>query len=141
MSDTDRFGTEVATRKERIEGTWEFDGETYDLITEDTTKGTLSLIEEYGRVAERAAQAEDPEDLPDDLGEDIDDFPWESEDDEDIDWLESVIREKLIKPEVDVDKTPLRKLRALYEGMMDAWGEGETVAAAKADMPLDEGNS
>lgn len=137
----DRFGTAAATRRDQIEGTWSLDGETYDLITEDTSKGTLNLIEEYGRVAQRAAQAESPEDLPDDLGDDLDDFPWEDEDSEDVDFIESIVREKLVKPDVDVDDVPIRKLRALYEGMMDAWGEGKAVADAKDEMPLDEGNS
>lgn len=140
---SDRFGTEVATSIDRIEGTWEVDGEEYALITEDTTKGTLSLIEEYGRVADQAMQADDPSELPDDLGDDLDNFPWEDEDsDDDKDWLESVIDEKLIKPEVDADEAPVRKLRALFEGMMDAWGEGKLVKDAKDEMPLedDEGN-
>lgn len=136
---SDRFGTDVATRKEQIEGTWTVDGEEFALITEDTSKGTLELIEQYMQLANQVAQAESEDDIPDGLGEDLDNFPWEDEDDE-KDVIETVVDAKLVKPEVDVQNTPVRKLRALFEGMMGAWNEGELVADAQDQMPLDEGN-
>lgn len=123
---TDRFGTDVATRKEQIEGTWTVDGEEYALLTEDTTKETLELIEDYMALAEEISQAESPDDIPEDAGEDLPDFPWEDEDD-DKDIVESVVGAKLIKPDVDPQQTPVRKLRALFQGMMEAWTEGKQV--------------
>jgi len=101
---TDRFGTDVATRKEQIEGTWTVDGEEYALLTEDTTKETLELIEDYMALAEEISQAESPDDIPEDAGEDLPDFPWEDEDD-DKDIVESVVGAKLIKPDVDPQQT------------------------------------
>ncbi len=133
---SDRFGTEVAASKERIEGTWTVDGETYDLITEDTSKGTLELIEQYMQLANRVAEGDE---LPEDAAEDLDNFPWEEEDNE-KDIIESVVDAKLIKPEVNPQDAPIRKLRALFEGMMQAWSEGKQVRDAKDDMPLEEGN-
>jgi len=136
---TGKYGTEVATSVERIEGSWSINGETYTLITEDTRKETLDLIGEYMEVAATVEDASGPEDIPDGLGEDIDNFRWEDEDNE-MDMVESVISEKLIKPEVNASDVPQRKLSALFEGMMQAWNEGEQIKAAKAEMPLDEGN-
>lgn len=135
---SDRFGTDVATRKETIEGTWTIDGKTYDLITEDTTKGTLDLIGEYLELAATVENAEDESDIPEGLGEDLDNFAWE-EADSDKDMVESVVDEKLIQPEIDVSDAPMRKLRSLFEGMMEAWNEGKKVKNAKEEMPL-EGN-
>jgi len=136
---TGKYGTEVATSVERIEGSWSINGETYALITEDTRKETLDLIGEYMEIAATVDGAEDESDIPDGLGEDIDDFAWEDEDSE-KDMVESVVSEKLIKPEVDPNRVPQRKLRALFEGMMNAWNEGTQVTAAKNEMPLDKGN-
>jgi len=135
---SDRFGTEVATQKEQIEGTWSIDGQEFALITEDTSKGTLELIEEYMQLANRVAEGEE---IPEGAAEDLDNFPWEDDDDEDTDIIESVVDAKLIKPEVNPQDAPIRKLRALFEGMMNAWSEGKQVKDARHDMPLDdEGN-
>jgi len=87
-----------------------------------------------------ANQVAEGQELPEGAGEDLPNFPWESEDDEDKDIIESVISEKLIKPEIDPQDAPVRKLRALFEGMMQAWSEGKQIKDAKGDMPLDEGN-
>lgn len=140
MSDTDRFGTSVAQEKDTIEGTWSIDGQEFALITEDTAKGTLNTIDEYLKVAAQIDAAEGPDDIPDDVVEDLPDFPWEDEN-EDIDFIESVLKEKLKKPDIDIEETPTRKLSALFEGMMEAWGEGTKVTEAKEEMPIDKGNA
>jgi hypothetical protein len=136
---TDEYGAEVATSVETIEGTWSINGQTFKLQTKDTRKETLDLIEEYMEVAQTVDSAEDESDIPEGLGKDIDNFSWEDED-SDTDMVESVIGEKLVKPEVDVSQVPQRKLGALFEGMMEAWQEGEQVKSAKAEMPVSEGN-
>jgi len=135
------YGAEIATSKETIKGTWEWDGEEYDLITKDTTKGTLDLIGEYMEVAQTVENAEGEDDIPEGLGSDLDDFPWDHDHGSDADMVEIVVGEKLVKPEVDVNEVPMRKIRALFEGMLEAWNAGETVKDAKGQMPVDNPNT
>lgn len=136
---SDEYGTDVATSVERLEGSWSINGKSYKLVTEDTRKETLDLIGEYMEIAATVENAEGESDIPEGLGEDLDNFSWE-DDDSEKDMVESVVDEKLIKPDVEVSQVPQRKLRALFEGMMEAWNEGEQVKAAKTEMPLDKGN-
>lgn len=136
MSDDKNYGADVAQTKDRIEGTWTINGNAYDLVAEDVTKGTLDLVEDYMAVAQRF---ESGEDVPEDAVDHLDNFPWEDEND-DTDLIESLLSEKLVKPEIDVSETPVRKLMALFEGMFEAWTEGEPVKSAKAEMPVDGGN-
>lgn len=138
---SDEYGQEVATSVETLEGSWSINGETYKLRTKDTKKRTLDLIGEYMELAARVDSIDDEtEEIPEDIerqAENLANFPWE--DDSDVDMVESVVSEKLIKPDVDVNEVPQRKLRALFEGMMEAWSEGEVVKSAKKEMPI-EGN-
>lgn len=136
----DKYGASVATQKEQIEGTWELDGEEYSLLTEDTTKGTLGLIEEYMALTHKAETGEIDETELEERAEQLDNFPWEEDGDDDKDFIELVIEGKLIKPEIDVDDVPVRKLEPIVIGMMQTWGEGKQVADARDQMPLDEGN-
>jgi len=133
---SDEYGANYATQKETIEGTWSIDDREFKLETEDVSKATLDLIGEYTQLAAMFEEGE----VPEDAGEELDDFPWEDEDD-DRDFIESVVGEKLHKPEIDVNDTASRKLSAIFAGMFDAWQEGTVVKDAKDGMPLeDEGN-
>ena len=129
------YGADVATKKEQIEGTWSIDGDEYDLLTEDTTKQTLNIIEQYMEVAQSLEEG----DVPEGAAEDLPNFPWE-DDDSEKDFIESILDAKLIKPEIDVQDAPIRKLRALFEGCFETWSEGKRVKNAKEEMPLDKGN-
>jgi len=137
----DKYGTEVATSVETLEGEWSINGESYKLVTKDTKKATLDLIGEYMQIAASVDGLEEGDEIPEEVetqAENLANFEWETEDDE-KDMVESVVSEKLIKPDVDVNQIPQRKLRALFEGMMDAWNEGTVVKNAKEEMPI-EGN-
>ena len=97
--------------RETLEGTFSIKGETYPLVVEEPTLGEL-------------------EDLEDDLDEDADE--------------EAVIREMvenyLVDPEVNANAVGVSKLRPLFEGMQEAFQDGDAFEAAEAEMPLDEGN-
>ncbi len=135
MTQEKDYGADYATQKETIEGTWRIDGREFALETEDVTKRTLDLLGEYMALAQQYEEG----DVPEGAGDDLEDFPWESEGD-DRDFIESVVDEKLHKPDIDVDETVSRKLSAIFVGMFEAWQEGETVKAAREEMPVEGGN-
>lgn len=139
------YGQDIVDRGlERLQGTWEYNGEEYDLIVEDISYPDFKLAQQYGALSAQFAELEDadPEDIDAEaLGEQVEnlgDFSWEGEEDED--FIPSMIAEKLVKPEVDVHQTPMGKLRAIVQGMMETWGEAEDMAEAREEMPL-EGNA
>jgi len=129
------YGEDVLTTTDTVEGTWNYNGTEYGLQAEEITKGTLDLIGEYAQLAQ---QAEETGEVPEGAAENLDNFPWES-DDSDKDFIESVISEKLLKPDVDPNNVSIGKLTALFEGLMETWQEGKVVTEAKEEMPI-EGN-
>jgi hypothetical protein len=137
------YGQEVVDRGlERLKGTWEYNGEEYDLLVEDISYPDFKLVQQYGALSAQFAAIEDGEDVDaeglEEQVENLGDFSWEAED-EDPDFIPGMIDEKLVRPEVDPSETPTQKLRALVEGMMGAWQESEDIAEAREEMPL-EGN-
>jgi hypothetical protein len=153
----ENYGQDVLDEHDEIiRGTWEYGGEEYALKCESISYADFKLVQQYGAIAgqvaaieaEAEATAADGDAADSDLeaqvedvqerAEGLDDFSWEA-DDEDRDFVESVIGEKLVQPEPDLATTSPQKLSALVDGMIEAWQEGETVAQAKAEMPV-EGN-
>ena len=114
-SDTHDHDFEDAARaletRETLEGTFTVGGETYPLVVEEPTLGEL-------------------EELEDDLGEDADEEAV----------IRRMIENYLVDPEVDPDAMGVSKLRPLFEGMQEAFQNGEAFEAAEAEMPLDSGN-
>jgi hypothetical protein len=142
MSD---YGQEILNEGlNRLEGTWEYNGETYDLLVEDINYEDFTLAQQYAALAQQINGLEDRDSVAEEdvenlasEAEQLDDFSWE--DDGNRDFIPSMVDAKLIKPEVDIQNTPVSKLRALVGGMMQAWQEESGVSEAREEMPL-EGN-
>ena len=139
------YGQDLVDRGlEILKGSWEYDGEKKDLLVEDISYPDFKLAQQYGVLSARFQSLEDAD--PDDIDEDelaeqvesLDDFSWESED-EDKDFVVTMVENKLVKPNANPESLPTSMLRALVEGMMETWQESEDVATAKEEMPL-EGN-
>jgi len=130
---------------DRLEGTWSYAGEEYGLLVEDISYPDFKLAQEYAALSAQVSALEDAESIDESdvesiqaTAEDLDNFSWESDNGE-TDFIVTMIQAKLIKPEVNVDNTPVRKLRALLEGMFQTWQEDTNVEQAREKMPL-EGN-
>jgi uncharacterized membrane-anchored protein len=125
MSD---YGADFLTETETIEGTWEYGEQEFDLLVEDISIGSFELLQKYTQVAQEAAGV-DGEASEDDLeavnqkAEDLDPLPWEDEVEADG-FLEATIEAKLVKPDVVIADARAHKLRAVFEGMIAAWQEG-----------------
>jgi len=129
---------------ERLEGTWEYAGEEYDLVVDDISYPDFKLAQEYAAISAQVNALENAESIDESDVEEIqasaeglDNFSWEDSGDED--FIVTMIDAKLVKPEVDIDTTPVRKLRALLEGMFETWQSDKEVESAREEMPL-EGN-
>lgn len=142
------YGQDVVDRgTERLKGTWEYAGETYDLIVEDIERGDKQLIQRYMSAIAPILQAEEND-------SDIDESDIEAIENElealgSYSWMDNelgddplapVVSEKLIQPQADPAKLPDRKFEALITGMMETWQESDEIAEAREEMPL-EGNA
>jgi hypothetical protein len=123
------YGANFLTESETIEGTWEYGENEFDLLVEDISVGSFELLQKYTQVAGEAMQAggEGPDEAAleevNKKAEELDPLPWE--DDVDADgFLEATIEAKLVKPDVDLSDARAHKLRAVFEGMISAWQEG-----------------
>jgi len=121
-------GASFLTEAETIEGTWEYGENEFDLLVEDISIGDFELLQKYTQVAQEAAGV-DGEASEEDLeavnkkAEDLAPLPWE--DDVEADgFLEATIEAKLVKPDVAISDARAHKLRAVFEGMVGAWQEG-----------------
>lgn len=125
MSD---YGADFLTETETIDGTWEYGEQEFDLLVEDISIGSFELLQKYTQVAQEAAGVDDDaseEDLAavNEKADDLDPLPWE--DDVEADgFLEATIEAKLVKPDVEISEARAHKLRAVFEGMIAAWQEG-----------------
>jgi len=144
------YGQEIVNDAEQIlEGKWEWNETEYELKVYNIGYKDKRRIQQYGTLAATVdGMADDADDI--EIGEDeietlqeqaesLENFSWE-DDEEDRDWIASVVEEKLVRPEVDVEQTSTPKLGAIIEGMMQTWEESQSVKNAKAEMPVDEGN-
>lgn len=122
------YGAEFLTETETIEGTWEYDGQEFDLLVEDISVGSFELLQKYSEVAQEAATLDGDVDenklaSVNEKAENLDPLPWE--DDVEADgFLEATIEAKLVKPDVAISNARAHKLRAVFEGMIAAWQEG-----------------
>lgn len=127
---SDNFWTERETLTAEVT----YGDHTQTIEVKDITKAELEKVERHEQVAMRAARgtvdADEIDELPD--------FAWEDED-ADVDYIESLIDEKLVTPAVDPNRVPTQKLRVLVEGMLEAWGADSEIQAATEEMPV-EGN-
>lgn len=128
MSDSQDYGAAYLTATETIEGSWGPNGDDYPLKVEDISIGSFELLQQYAEVAALAAGEDgDPDEErlaeANERAEDLDPLPWEDEVDEDG-FLEATIQAKLKRPDVDISEARAHKLRYLFEGMMEAWQEG-----------------
>lgn len=123
------YGANFLTEAETIGGTWEYGENEFDLLVEDISVGSFELLQKYTQVAGEAMQAGDGDPTEEQLeevnkkAEELDPLPWE--DDVEADgFLEATIEAKLVKPDVDLADARAHKLRAVFEGMIQAWQEG-----------------
>jgi hypothetical protein len=132
------YGQDVLTSTEELHGTWAYAGEEYDLKVEDVSYETYSLILDLAEVAFKARDGE-VSDAEKERIKEMDNLPWEDEYETD-DFVALLVKDKLIKPEVDVEDTGTSKIIALIKGMFATWQESKEVAEARDEMRLDEGN-
>jgi hypothetical protein len=133
-----------------LDGTWTYDNTEYELRCRNISYKDLRRVQQYGALAASVSAVGEGVEDGGEIGEaeleainqqadNLDNFSWE-ETEGDGDWVASVVEEKLVKPDVDIEQTSAPKLRALVEGMMDAWGESTKVQNAKDEMPVEGGN-
>lgn len=127
MSD-DEYGASFLTREETIEGTWEYGGQEFKLQVKDISLGSQELLQEHMRIGMEALGMDgevDEERLADvnKRAEELDSLPWEDDTEQDG-FIESTIEAKLVKPSVNIADARAQKMRAVFEGMMQAWQEG-----------------
>jgi len=144
------YGQDIVNDAEQIlEGTWSWQGTEYELKVYNIGYKDKRRIEQYGTLAATVdGMAENGDEIDIDetelerlqeQAENLENFSWE-DDDEDTDWIASVVSEKLVRPEVDIEQTSTPKLSAIVQGMMETWEESQSVKNAKAEMPVEEGN-
>ena len=95
-----------------LRGEFELNGESYPL---ETLEPTLGEIEE----------------LEAELGDDSDE----------LEQIREFVDSYLEAPAVNPDDLGLSKLRALFEGMREAWNNMDTIEDAEEGMPVESGNS
>jgi len=137
------YGEDVLNETSVLSGSWTYNGQQYNLKVEDIAGRDMRLINDYQEIAARVVGAGDDPSESDieavqEKAESLVDFSWEDGDEQP--FIQSVIDAKLVRPSVDVGDTGTSKLRALFSGMMETWQESDSVAEAKSEMPLDEGN-
>jgi len=143
MSD---YGQDLIKRGVKpIEGTWEFDGQENDLDVEALSYTDWKLVQKYAALSARVDSLEE-EDIDEsevenieETAESLDDFSWEDEDEE-VDFIETLIDNCLVKPDINPRKDPLPIVVAIVEGMVEAWEKSPRVAEAEDEMPVDKGN-
>jgi len=95
-----------------LDGTWTYNGEEYPLTTIEPTLGEI-------------------EELEAELGDGSDE----------LEQIRVFLEKYLKSPEKDPDELGLTKLRALFEGMREAWNDMEQIEDAEEAMPVEQGNS
>jgi len=110
---TDRFDDAARALETRdvLRGEFELNGETYPL---ETLEPTLGEIEE----------------LEADLGDESDE----------LEQIRMFVETYLEAPDIDPDDLGLSKLRALFEGMREAWASMDQIEDAEEAMPVESGN-
>lgn len=136
MSD---YGQDILSKTETLQGTWEYNGEEYSLEVEDIPYDTYKLIMEISQVAFKAREGAEISDEEKEKVKNMNALPWEDEYETD-DFVSLLVKDKLRKPEVDVEDTGASKIIALVEGMFQAWQESQPVQDARDEMELDKGN-
>lgn len=136
MSD---YGQDILDRTETLTGTWEYNNTEYDLEVEDIPYDTYRLIINIAQVAFKVREGGEITEGEKEKVSQMDDLPWEDEYETD-DFVTLLIKDKLHKPDVDVEDTGASKIIAIVQGMFQTWQESKEVAGAREEMPLDEGN-
>jgi len=131
---------------ERLQGEWAYRGQTFDLVVEDIGYSDWKLVQQYGALSAQVNAFDDQDDISEadvealaEQAESLEDFSWEAPD-ENPDFVETLIDEKLVRPEVDLETTSSDKVGAIVEGMIQTWQRSHDVEAAEGEMPLDTGN-
>jgi len=117
------------TTPDEIEGTCTHNGEEIDLVVEDLRKEDIDTLQEIQQVVMQVTQGEADADT------EVPDFSFETEADEGEDYINVLIRHKLIKPDLNPDELTVGGLRSLMDGMAECWGVDEAVEQARGQMP------
>lgn len=141
------YGQDIVDRgTERLKGTWDYQGEEYNLIVEDISYADKRLLQKYISVTAPVIQAQEAGDEIDEA--DAEEIEARLNDLGSYSWMDSeiesdpvipVVREKLIRPDTEPDNLPDEKLNPLVQGMMETWEESDEIEKAREEMPL-EGN-
>lgn len=142
---SDEYGQAFVNNADQLlDGTWTYQGKENNLQVRNISYPDFKLIQQYGALA-GSLENIDEDDLDEqnlealkDQADELGNFSWE--DDEERDFVVSIVDEKLVRPDVDVTQTDHHVLTALVEGMLETWQEDDSVKAAKGDMPVDTPN-
>jgi len=78
------YGQSVLDQTTTLKGTWEYDGQEFDLEVKDISGSDWQLIHEYQDIAQGVMSLEDEEDIPEGRIEDI------NEKAENLGWVRAV---------------------------------------------------
>jgi len=59
---------------------------------------------------------------------------------DEVEAMREMTDKYLIAPDTDAGRVGISKLRALFDGMREAWEDGKAFDEAQDAMPIDEGN-
>jgi len=107
-----------------------FDDAARALESRDTLRGSFELRNDEYPLEVREPTLDELEDLEAGLEDEADE----------VEAIREMADRYLIAPEVDPGSVGISKLRALFDGMRDAWEAGDAFDEAEAAMPIDEGN-
>jgi len=99
------------------------------LQTRDVLTGTFEL-----RGEEYPLEAAEP------TLDELEELEQSIEADDEIEEMRALIDRYLDAPDVDAGSIGVGKLRALFEGMTQAWNDMDEFEAAEEAMPVDSGN-
>ena len=100
------------------------------LETRETLRGTFAVAGEEYPLEVREPTLGELEEIESDIGTEADE----------VEAIREIVARYLEAPDVAVDDVGISKLRALFDGMREAWEAGDAFDEAEDAMPLDEGN-
>jgi len=108
----------------------DFDDAARALQSRDILTGSFEIGDSEFPLRVREPTLGELEELEADIGTEADE----------VEAIREIVARYLKAPEVAVDDVGISKLRALFDGMREAWETADAFDEAEAAMPLDEGN-
>ena len=101
------------------------------LESRDTLTGTFAVGGEEYPLEVREPTLSELEELEADLNEQADE----------VEAIRAMVERYLLAPEIAPGSVGISKLRALFDGMREAWEAGDAFDNAEAEMPLEDRKS